>query len=213
LAYDLFELAKARSPQKTSHNIAVALDRHKDSPLFQRIKRLGGATPGRVGEVLTQATVVEAVLPLISTDPVLDRDSLKRGRALGRPTEEQLRRAPLRPFFVDGRDIELLDVLWNYFVAVHDKWPQAWSNIGPGSVLPKTNGFRALMRAFKPLYVALSGEMSIPAVADYARYLEKVDLPDEQITIENFKPGTSGESALVDKLLTDMRLTPQKSLL
>ena len=32
LAYDLFELAKARSPQKTCHNIAVALDQNPTSP-------------------------------------------------------------------------------------------------------------------------------------------------------------------------------------
>ncbi len=33
LAYDLFALAASRSPQKTCHDIAVALDRGKNSPL------------------------------------------------------------------------------------------------------------------------------------------------------------------------------------
>jgi DGQHR domain-containing protein len=47
LAYDLFELANSRSPQKTCHNIAVALDRHKDSALYHRIKRLGAGDSGR----------------------------------------------------------------------------------------------------------------------------------------------------------------------
>jgi DGQHR domain-containing protein len=46
IVYDLFELAKTRSPQKTAHNIAVALDRDESGPFFQRIKRLGlGSLP------------------------------------------------------------------------------------------------------------------------------------------------------------------------
>ena len=69
LAYDLFELAKTRSPQKTCHNIAVALDRDDKSPFFQRIKRLGFATLDRKFETLTQATFVEGLIPLISSDP------------------------------------------------------------------------------------------------------------------------------------------------
>jgi DGQHR domain-containing protein len=52
LVYDLFELSKARSPEKTCHNIAVALDRTEGSPFYHRIKRLGTATEGRFGETL-----------------------------------------------------------------------------------------------------------------------------------------------------------------
>jgi DGQHR domain-containing protein len=53
LVYDLFDLAKLRSPQKVCHNIAVALDGTDKSPLYQRIKRLGVATEGRYGETIT----------------------------------------------------------------------------------------------------------------------------------------------------------------
>jgi len=42
LAYDLYDLAKSKSPQKFCHNAAVALDKGKESPLYHRIKRLGG---------------------------------------------------------------------------------------------------------------------------------------------------------------------------
>ena len=205
LAYDLVELAKNRSPQKTCHNIAVALDRHKDSPLYGRIKRLGSATPGRVGQVLTQATVVESFLPLISSQVNLDRDILKRGRTLGRPTAADIQRSPLRALFVENRDLEMLDIFWNYFSAVKAKWPVAWSNTGAGSVLPKTNGFRALMRVFKPLYRQLG--TTVPTVDGFARYVDKVTLVDDDFNIDAYKPGSSGESALVAKFLEDMHLT------
>ena len=47
LVYDLYDLARYRSPQKLCHNIAVALDRNDGSPFKEKIKRLGRATPGR----------------------------------------------------------------------------------------------------------------------------------------------------------------------
>jgi DGQHR domain-containing protein len=47
LAFDLLQLAKTRSPEKTCHNVAVALDAKAGSPFLRRIKRLGVATPGR----------------------------------------------------------------------------------------------------------------------------------------------------------------------
>ncbi len=214
LAYDLFELAKARSPQKTSHNIAVALDRHEESPLHKRIKRLGTATAGRVNEVLTQAGVVEAVLPLISVDPIIDRDLLKRGKKLEKPSQAILLKAPLRSLFVEDRDVEILDVLWNYFSAVRGRWPTAWANTGQGSVLPRTNGFRALMRVFRPIYARLVPPGGVPTVQQYFQLFEKVNLVDEDFTVEKFKPGSSGEGELAALMLADMGLTPvQKSLI
>ncbi len=54
LAYDLFDLAKSKSPQKTCHNIAVALDENEKSPFYQRIKKTGVSTEGRFSETITQ---------------------------------------------------------------------------------------------------------------------------------------------------------------
>ena len=78
LAYDLFAYAKNRSPEKTCHEIVVALDKLPDSPFQGRIKRLGVATEGRFGETLSQATIVKGILPYISKDPLSDRDAGKR---------------------------------------------------------------------------------------------------------------------------------------
>lgn len=79
LAYDLADLAKYRSPQKTCHMISVMLDSREDSPFYQRIKRLGVKTQGRVQlEPLTQAVFVEALMKFISAEPMKDRDLLQR---------------------------------------------------------------------------------------------------------------------------------------
>ena len=78
LVYDLFSLARSRSPEKTCHEVVVALDKMDESPFHHRIKRLGVATEGRFGETLSQATVVKGILPYITNDPLADRDIGKR---------------------------------------------------------------------------------------------------------------------------------------
>ena len=80
LAYDLFDLANVRSPQKLCHTIAVTLNRLPESPLYERIKRLGTATPGCVTENITQATFVTALMSYVSLDENKDRDTYMRRR-------------------------------------------------------------------------------------------------------------------------------------
>src|SRR6266481_1632115 len=96
LAFDLFELARTRSPYKTCHNVAVGLDRVKESPFFERIKRLGTATPGRERETITQSTFVDALVRYISLEPKVDRDLLLRGGELVPADTETLKRLCFR---------------------------------------------------------------------------------------------------------------------
>jgi DGQHR domain-containing protein len=213
LAYDLSELTKSHSPQKTCHNIAVALDQIEASPFFHRIKRLGTATPGRSMELLTQATFVEALMPFISGTPTSDRDTLKRGGKLTPPTPPEIEKHPLRNYFISGDDLKIGDVLFRYFSAVRDRWPEAWNINEKGAILNRTNGFRALMRALKPICLKLKAHKEVPSKADFANLLSKVELDDESFTTENFKPGTSGESQLYAKLVADMELEGQRKLI
>lgn len=204
LAYDLFELAQSRSPQKTCHNIAVLLDRDVKSPLHHRIKRLGSATPGRSQEVLTQSTVVEGMLPFISMTPIIDRDQLKRHGKISAPTREDLRKSPLRGLFFEERDVVIADIFWNYFSAVSEVWPAAWSSTEKGAILNRTNGFKALMRVFRPLYSHLAKPGEVPATFKFKEMLSRVRLVDADFTVERFKPGGGGEALLASQMMEDM---------
>jgi len=82
LAYDLFELARTRSPFRTCHNVAVVLDTFSTSPFYERIKRLGVAWGDRPRETITQATFLNGLIGYISDDPKGDRDALIRGTRL-----------------------------------------------------------------------------------------------------------------------------------
>lgn len=203
LVYDLFDLAKSRSPQKTCHNIAVALDSNKDSPFYQKIKRLGVATEGRFNETITQATFVQSLLPYLTNNALRDRDLYLKRRVLDRANANDVNRFIFRNMFIDERDLEIADVIWNFFDAIKKKWPLAWEATGKGMMLNKTNGFRALMRFLRPAYLYLNSPGHVTSVDAFLDVLMKINLEDTDFTVDRFKPGTSGESELYRTLLAE----------
>lgn len=118
LVYDLTELAKTPSPHKTCHNVAVALDKEPSSPLHHRIKRLGTATPGRKKEPLTQASFVESLVKFISPNPVQDRNDLLAGKRIKPATGVELQKFPFRNLFLEEREVDITEIIYNYFKAV-----------------------------------------------------------------------------------------------
>jgi DGQHR domain-containing protein len=207
LVYDLFELAKTRSPQKTCHNVAVALDAQADSPFAGRVKRLGVATEGRFNETLTQATIVESLLRYISTKPNVDRDLLLRGKKLKKAEGDEQQKLIFRNLFIDERDADITKIVWTYFLAVKERWPTAWNNMSRGNILPKTNGFRAFVRFLRPVYISAARKVGEQiTVKQVQSVLTGVTLTDDDFNIDNFPPGTSGEAALLRRLSSDTGL-------
>jgi DGQHR domain-containing protein len=204
LAYDLYELAKSRSPVKTCHNIAVQLDLDDKSPFYHRIKRLGVTTEGRNAfqETIAQATFVEALLPYISTEPKLDRDLLLRGKPLTKPGVTEESRLCLRNLFIQEQDVKIGKIIEQYFIAVSNRWPKAWKGGGKGFILNRTNGFKALMKVFGKSYIFIANPGDYVPAARYATLFDLVKVSDDYFNVNNFKPGSSGESDL-RKLLED----------
>lgn len=207
LVYDLFEYSKSRSPQKTGHNVAVALDQLADCPFHHRIKRLGASTPGRTSERLTQATFVESLLPYITKNAIQDRDLLIKGKHPLRANDMESRELIFRNMFLDNRDFEIADIILYYFEAIRSRWTSAWDSDAKGAVLGKTNGFRALMKLLRPAYLRLGKPGDVVPREDFLKLFEKSSLKDEDFNIDNFKPGTSGESALYRTLIEQLGLS------
>jgi DGQHR domain-containing protein len=216
LVYDLYEYAESRSPQKTCHNIARVADTRSDSPFMGRIKLLGTAED-KAKELITQAGFVEPILSMISTDPLADLDHAKRAklgllglrqRAIPLPSIEEVRAKNLvfRKMFLQDRDDEITKTIFNYFKAVSLKWPTAWDTIEPGLVLNRTTGYRALM-GFLPFLIFRLGYDQVLTVDNFTRILSQVNLLDEEINTENFKPGSSGEAALRQRLMNATGIT------
>lgn len=196
LVYDLYEYSRARSPQKTCHNIAVALDKLPTSPFHERIKRLGSATRGRAAETITQATFVEALLPYFTTNKIADRDLYLRGKRPKEVNADESRKLIFRNMFIDERDIDIADIVLNFFSAVRNRWPDAWNQGGDGRMLNKTNGFRALVRLLRHAYLHLGNPGDVVSEGQFTTLLRKATLTDEDFTTDRFLPGTSGETGL-----------------
>lgn len=202
LAYDLYEFARARSPQKTCHNIAKLLNVRDDSPLHHRIKILGTATKGRQ-ETLTQAAFVDNLIPLISDNPMRDRDALKRGNKLPEPAARYKQRLVFRTLFEANRDAKIAKNLWNFFVAVKNRWPVAWVQVEPGLILNRTTGLVALMRFLGEVFHHLCPDRdSVLEESAYEDVLGRVALEDTDFTREQYLPGTTGQTQLFRDLMS-----------
>lgn len=208
LVYDLYSYENTRSPQKTCHDIAIALDRYAESPFFERIKRLGTATPGRDKEVLTQAAVVDSLMKYISTNPSEDRNTFMKRMFPGKADNQEAQKLIFRNMWLDKRDTDIAQTIINFFNAVKNKWPEAWDALErQGNVLPKTNGFKALMRFLRPVYVKAVGyEIGrVPSVSEFFSYFDHINMKDENFNTETFPPGTSGEARLHEILIASLR--------
>jgi DGQHR domain-containing protein len=196
LVYDLTELAKSRSPQKTCHNIAVALDQDPSSPFYIRIKRLGVTTFGRNFEPISQATFVESLMRYISSDPKQDRDDLIRNRKLEKIDSEGLEKLPFRNLFINENDMRIGSIIYDYFSVVRDIWPDAWDDRERGQVLNRTNGFRAFMRTYRNIYLEHGTPGGYPPKIFISNYLKRSKLQQGDFHTTIFPPGSSGEGRL-----------------
>ena len=209
LVYDLFSYSTAISPEKLAHSVCISLDQTKESPLYHRIKRLGTATPGRYEqEPLSQATVVEGILSHIvgsKEQLILDRDRARRGKTFDRISDDEARKLVLRAFFIDRREVDVAELLWNYFEAVSEVWPDDWAIGGVGNILPRTNGYRALMRFFKDAYNHVASPGGMVEANVFRGIFERVERLRGTFTTENYPPGSSGEARLYHDFLLALR--------
>lgn len=207
LVYDLLSYSERRSPEKSCHDVAVVLDTEEASPFYKRIKRLGVATEGRFGETLSQATFVKGLLKHITKDPLADRDIGKRSGVWSTVSQEDFERFVLRPFFVKNEDEKIADVVWNYFDAVKQRWPEAWASSGSGYVLNKTTGYLALMRFFRDAFLFYTKEPRVLDTSEFTKLFAKSSIQDKDFNKEVFVPGSSGEGKFY-RTLRDECLRP-----
>ena len=196
LVYDLYEYAKSRSPQKTAHDIVRLLNRKQNSPFYKKVKILGKAND-KSSETIAQATFAELIINYISKDPMTDRDLLKRKKKLKNDLPKQ--RYIFRDFFLTNQDEYIAKNIWNYFEAISKRWPIAWNKNEHGNIINKSTGIVAFSKFFIDIYNSLE-QPNIVKTETFSEFFEKVPLNDSDFNPEQFKPGSSGQSALYKKL-------------
>lgn len=139
LIYDLFALSTTRSPQRTCHEIARALNSDENSPFYTRMKMLGKKELGQRNAILSQGTFVKQMLSLITRNPDEDARAIKAGRKLYDDA-----RLPLRRYFINEQDDVIYKVLLNTFCALRGVFTNEW-NYPESNILWKTTGFCGIM--------------------------------------------------------------------
>ncbi|AMQ01857.1 DGQHR domain-containing protein [Pedobacter cryoconitis] len=210
LVADLFAFAKTRSPQKTAHNIARALNKKEGSPFYKKIKILGTAV-NKETETITQDTFVKSLLKYITSDPQSDRNFYKvhkdKDSKLPLISGKELHRLFLRNIFIlDDNDIQIAQIIFNYFYAVSMKWPDAWNSGADNNILNKSTGFSALMRFFKDAYLSFNRIGEIISKDDFIRIFASIQIPEANFTKEVYIPGSSGQGQLYRDLLSQSGL-------
>ena len=139
LIYELFDVSTYRSPQKTVHQIARAMNYDISSPFYNRLKMLGKKEPLQNDATLSQATFAKSLLMLITRNAEQDARCIKRGEILSYDE-----RFPLRGYFIEGKDDVISKIMLNCFNALKNVFPEEWK-MPKNNILWKTTGFRAVM--------------------------------------------------------------------
>ncbi|MCX5748879.1 MAG: DGQHR domain-containing protein [Candidatus Saganbacteria bacterium] len=200
LVIDLFEYAKSRSPQKTAHNITRVLNFKKGSPFYGKIKLLGTALD-KEKETITQATMAQNIMKYITKNPMNDRDIYKRG---GKPKSivgDETIKLIFRNLFIDEKDEIITMIIWNYFMAIQNKWEDAWTKVQENSILNRSTGFIALMKLLKDIYVSFKKPDKVISITEFQNIFNKIDLKDGDFNREAYIPGSSGQAKLYNDLL------------
>jgi DGQHR domain-containing protein len=205
LVADLFAFATNRSPQKTCHNIVRALNQREGSPFKDKIKILGNAEDTEK-ETITQATFSESLMRYLSKDPMDDRNVYKKGKKPEKFQGNELLKRPFRNLFIEERDGDIAKIVYEYFDAVQEKWPDAWWPVRREMILNKSTGFIALMNFLRDAYVGYSQIGAIPTKDFYLELFNRTSLVDEDFTSANFIPGSGGQSKLYNQLLAETKV-------
>jgi DGQHR domain-containing protein len=201
LIYDLFGLAKDRSPYSVSHEIARAMNTDAQGPFYRGIKMLGKKQ--HPYEILTQGSFVKYLLQLITNKPDRDAIALKSSEVLVE------RDRPFNAFFRKEKDELILMAMTNYFGAVADAFPKDWAISsyihadgspvkGKTPVLRRTVGYEALMRALAKIWPIVQSKGTLEkALFDELVGKFKANIGDQDISTEFFGSSSADAGKLV----------------
>lgn len=148
LLYDLFGLSEKRTVEKVCHTIIKALNKDEESRIRHSIKMLGYRDELSKSATVSQATMVDSLIKLITNNTKKDNACLKANKDL-EPLDPD--KYIFREFFVAKEDAVIYKILRNYFNA----WTKArldTESIGEVS-LDKSVGYMASFYLLRAVYL------------------------------------------------------------
>lgn len=161
LVYDLYGLTDEMTVEKFSHEIVQALNSVEISVLKSRIKMLGYKTDSfnedgkSIKQYVSQATLVDELIPMISKNIAQDNGLIKNGQAIQNINDGKL---ILRKYFYDDNLYDIQAKLIGFY--------NAWIEIirkhfKEDTIIFKTIGFIASLYIFKLLFSRLENDENI----------------------------------------------------
>ena len=204
---DLYSYQQSRSTYRSAHFVAVSLDTDSNSPLHEKIKRIGIAHPDREkgSETLSQATIVRGLLRHYPGDPEEEKNKGKKERSHIPVKNENWKNTIFCEFYRSDDTPSIYNILKHYFNAVAKKWPSVWYDSQATFILNRTNGYNALIRFLKDTYLNILKDEDSPRVVSMEEFydiFETMDLKAADFHSDNYKPGSSGASQLYKDLLS-----------
>lgn len=148
LVYDLYGLTDEVTVEKFAHEIVKSLNTMKFSSLKNRIKMLGYKADAFKKDdrkqYVSQAAIVDELLPMISKDIYSDNECVKKGQAIDEPYDDG--KQPLRKYFYDDDLVGIQIRLIGFFNAWIDK---IGGKFKEEDIIFKTVGFIASLEIFK----------------------------------------------------------------
>ena len=115
-----------------------------------------------------------------------------------RANEKESEKLIFRNLFIDNMENEITDIIWDYYEAVKERWPEAWNNLDKGYILSRSNGFMAHARFMRVAYNRI--DKRVPNKEDFLNILNSIEISNEEHTVSNYNPGATGEKRLLDDL-------------
>lgn len=203
LVYSLFGLSTDDSPYKTALEVVLALNGHKKSPFYKRIKLYGGNYDKTDCPPLSQATMVKSIVALISTTLRESENDKYRARKELR-TWKSSKSLPFRLFYANNEDSKIADCIFYFFSSIRKHFPKQWEYNGqtkPTNILQSTVGYEALMK----IMVDILERNKINEFSDscFDFYMNKLkDLDVENVL--NFPMSTSGKKIFYNKMFIEL---------
>lgn len=145
LVYDLYGLSDEMTVEKFAHEIVKALNTLDISKLKNRIKMLGYKTDN-FNQYVSQGTLVDKLIPMISKNPVSDNLDLRNGNILSDGGEDQVLRKYLIRDNLTIAKIQLVTFFNAWLTILKEK---NFDN----TIMQKTVGFISALNVYKRLYV------------------------------------------------------------
>lgn len=181
------------SPEKLAVYLTRKFNFKKDSPLYQKIKLapLFSSIENTIDKtkwLLSTAAMVEGIMCLISSNPQKDRDFLAMKRSLwsNTGTRSDLKKmkgnnkcdnSVLRNLYIENKDEEIYDILFNYFVAVNNI---LWQNARKNSIITKTIGISVL---FDILKVIIENDGIQNSYEKYIQLISDIDYTSDYFSL------------------------------